>query len=122
MKKIVGVIISVLSFFIGDIDLMLKMLVCVMIVDYITGVFNAIYNKNLSSRIGFKGILKKLCILSVICLSNLAGKAVGIAELRCIAISFYMANEAISILENAGEMGIPFPDKLKDVLKQLGKK
>ena len=121
MRKITGVIISALSFLIGDLDIMLKMLVCVMIVDYITGVFSAIYNKNLSSKIGFNGILKKLSILSIICVSNLAGKAVGIEELRCIAISFYMANEAISILENAGEMGIPFPEKLKEVLKQLEK-
>lgn len=122
MKKITGVIISALSFFIGDLDLMLKILICVMIVDYITGVICAIYNKNLSSKTGFHGILKKLCILSVICLSNFAGQVVGVEELRHIAISFYMANEAISILENACRMGIAIPEKLKDVLKQLEKK
>ena len=122
MKKITGVIISVLSFFIGNLDLMLKILICVMIMDYITGVICAIYNKELSSKTGFNGILKKLCILSVICLSNFAGQVVGVEELRHIAISFYMANEAISILENACRMGIAIPEKLKDVLKQLEKK
>ena len=122
MKKITGLIISVASFFIGDLDLMLKILICVMIVDYITGVICAIYNKKLSSKTGFNGILKKLCILSVICLSNFAGQVVGVEELRHIAISFYMANESISILENACRMGIAIPEKLKDVLEQLEKK
>ncbi len=122
MKRMTGIIISLVSFFMGDLDVMLKILICVMIVDYITGVLSAVYNKKLSSKAGFNGILKKLCILSVICLSNFAGQVVGVEELRHIAISFYMANEAISILENACEMGIAFPEKLKEVLKQLENK
>ena len=101
---------------------MLKIMLCVMVVDYLTGVMSAIYNKKLSSKTGFNGILKKMCILSMICLSNLAGQVVGVDELRYIAISFYMANEAVSILENACSMGIAVPEKLKEVLKQLEKK
>lgn len=119
MKKLTGIVVSLISFVIGDFDLILKILLCVMICDYITGIMSAIYNKKLSSRIGFNGILKKLCILSIICLSNLAGQVVGIEEVRYIAISFYMGNEAISILENAGKMGVPFPKKLLEILQQL---
>lgn len=121
MKRIAGVIISLISFTIGDFDLMLKILLCVMITDYITGIMSAVYNKKLSSKAGFNGILKKLCILSVICLSNMAGRFVGAEEIRFIAISFYIGNEAISILENAGKMGVPFPQKLLDILEQLEK-
>ena len=117
-----GIVVSLIAFAIGDFDLMLKILLCVVACDYITGIMSAIYNKKLSSRIGFNGILKKLCILSIICLSNLAGEAVGIGEIRFIAISFYIGNEAISILENAGEMGVPFPQKLLEILQQLENK
>lgn len=119
MRKLTGIVVSLISFVIGDFDLMLKILLCVMICDYITGIMSAIYNKKLSSKTGFNGILKKLCILSVICLSNLAGQAVGFDEIRFIAISFYIGNEAVSILENAGKMGVPFPKKLLEILQQL---
>ncbi|MBO5099175.1 MAG: phage holin family protein [Clostridia bacterium] len=122
MRKLMGIVVSLIAFAIGDFDLMLKILLCVVACDYITGIMSAIYNKKLSSRIGFNGILKKLCILSIICLSNLAGEAVGIGEIRFIAISFYIGNEAISILENAGEMGVPFPQKLLEILQQLENK
>lgn len=119
MKKITGIVVSIISFAIGDFDLMLKILLCVMVCDYVTGIMSAVYNKELSSKTGFNGILKKLCIISVICLSNLAGQAVGIDEIRIIALSFYIGNEAISILENAGKMGVPFPKKLLEILEQL---
>lgn len=122
MKRLMGIIISVVSFLVGDIDLLLKVLICIMITDYITGIWSAIYNNRLSSKTGFKGILKKLCILSIICLSNLAGTVVGVAELRTVAISFYISNEAVSILENAAELGVPLPKKLKEMLKQLNDK
>ncbi len=119
MKKLTGIVVSLISFAIGDFDLMLKILLCVMVCDYVTGIMSAVYNKELSSKTGFNGILKKLCIISVICLSNLAGQAVGIDEIRIIALSFYIGNEAISILENAGKMGVPFPKKLLEILEQL---
>ena len=122
MRKITGVVISFVSFLIGRFDLMLKVLLTVMVIDYLTGVACGIVNKNLSSKAGFYGIIKKLSILSVICLSHLAGEVVGVSELRTIAISFYIGNEAISILENSAKMGIPFPEKIKSVLKQLEKK
>ena len=119
MKKLTGIVVSIISFAIGDFDLMLKILLCVMVCDYVTGIMSAVYNKELSSKTGFNGILKKLCILSIICLSNLAGQVAGIDEIRIIALSFYIGNEAISILGNAGKMGVPFPQKLLEILKQL---
>ena len=121
MKKLAGLVTSLISFTIGDFDVILKILLCVMVTDYITGIMGAVYSKKLSSRAGFNGILKKLCILSVICLSNMAGQFVGADEIRVIAISFYIGNEAISILENAGKMGVPFPKKLLEILEQLEK-
>ena len=80
MRKLTGIAITIFSFIIGNFDLMLKILLCVMIIDYMTGIMGAVYSKKLSSKTGFNGILKKLSILSIICLSNLAGQVVGLEE------------------------------------------
>ena len=78
----------------------------------------AINEKNLSSEIGFRGILKKVGILCVVA-AQLIGGAAGLPDIRSFVIGFYIANEAISITENAGHLGVPLPKKLMDVLKQL---
>ena len=94
-----------------------------MALDYITGVISAIYNKELSSEIGFKGILKKvlmICILGLaVRIDNLTG---GSGAIRTLVIYYYIANEGISILENLVECDVPFPDKIIEVLKQISGK
>ena len=104
---------------IGAWDTALKVLVAMMILDYATGVIKGICNKKLSSNIGFKGILKKIVILIVVCTANViqvfAGDAMPIREM---VIVFYIANEGISLLENAAEF-IPLPESLKEILLQL---
>ena len=94
-------------------------LTTLMITDYITGVFAAICNESLCSRTGFIGIIKKLCIFAVIAVATVLGHITEIDEVRDIAVSFYIANEGISILENLGKIGVPLPEKLKKVLLQL---
>ena len=87
--------------------------------DYLTGLMVAVYTKTVSSEIGYKGLLKKVGILIIIAVAHLVGQAVGIAEIRSFVIGFYIANEAISITENVGNMGVPLPEKLMNVLGQL---
>jgi toxin secretion/phage lysis holin len=97
----------------------LKALVALVILDYITGVLKAIYTKTLSSAIGFKGLIRKVVIFVVIATAVIIQMVVGDAiPLREVTIIFFLCNEGISLLENASEF-VPIPDKLKDTLIQL---
>ncbi len=103
----------------GGGDMLLKTIIVMVILDYLTGIIKAIYNKELSSEIGFKGILKKIMIFIVIATAWTVQKLLGEAiALREIVIMFFIVNEALSLLENAAVL-IPVPDKLKETLLQL---
>lgn len=110
---------TALGYFFGGFDVMLITLIVFMIIDYVSGVINAVVKKKLDSSIGAKGIAKKIYILLLVGAINLLGNAMGIEGLRYIVISFYLANEGISIIENASKIGVPVPQKIKDVLEQL---
>lgn len=114
-----GVIGGFLAYWLGGWDVLLKTIVFLAVLDYITGCIKAIYNKQLSSEIGFKGLLKKIVMFIVIAVSYaIQGLMGGKVPLREVVIMFYIANEALSLLENAAEF-TPVPDKLKEVLLQL---
>ena len=109
------------GFFIGGCDGLIITLLIFVIIDYITGVLCAIYDKKLSSKIGFKGITRKILVFVLVGLANMLDVNVlktG-AVLRTATIFFYLSNEGISILENAGHLGVKYPNKIKDVLEQL---
>ena len=112
---------AALGIFIGGNDGLLYTLIVFVVVDYITGVLCAIIEKNLASSIGFRGIFQKVILFLLVGIANvLDTKILGTgAMLRSAVIFFYVANEGISILENAGRMGLPVPEKLKAVFKQL---
>ncbi|MFQ7551160.1 MAG: holin family protein [Blautia marasmi] len=114
-----GVIGGFLAYWLGGWDVLLKTIVFLAVLDYITGCIKTIYNKLLSSEIGFKGLLKKIVMFIVIAVSYaIQGLMGGKVPLREVVIMFYIANEALSLLENAAEF-TPVPDKLKEVLLQL---
>lgn len=107
-------------YLLGGIDIALKSLLLVMILDYITGVISAIYNKKLNSKVGLKGILKKVFYLLIVALSVILDNIMGdTGAIRTLVIYFFVANDGISILENASEMNIPLPKKLIETLEQL---
>lgn len=108
----------------GGVDGFLYALIILMICDYATGVFVAVANKQVSSEIGFKGILKKISIFIIVALAyTIDNKVIGSGGVvRTMTIWFYIANEGISILENCGNLGLPIPKKLKDVLAQIKEK
>lgn len=110
---------TMLGYFFGGFDVMMITLLVFMVIDYISGLINAIIKKKVSSNIGFKGIAKKVLILLLVGSVNLLGIATGIEGLRYIIISFYLANEGISIIENASKLGVPIPQKIKEILEQL---
>ena len=113
---IIGAFLSVLF---GGLDNLIITLCAFMVIDYITGVLSAIYNKKLSSQIGYKGIIKKVTMLIVVAVSVLLQNKIGIPAIRDIVILFFVSNEGISILENVSSTGLKLPPKLKEVLKQL---
>lgn len=124
MKEILSNIFSIITtyfvYLIGGIDIAIQCLFIVMIIDYISGVISAIYNKKLNSKIGFKGILKKAVYILVIILAVILDTLLGQdGILRTIVIYFFVANDGISIIENIAEIGIPLPKKLIDTLEQL---
>ena len=119
ISVVVGIIGGFFSYWLGGWDILLKTIVFLAVVDYITGLIKAVYLKELSSEIGFKGLLKKIVMFIVIATGYIIqGLIGGTIPLREVVIMFYIANEALSLLENAA-MFIPIPDKLRDVLLQL---
>lgn len=113
-----------LGYFLGGMDGMLIALIVFMTLDYITGLMCAISDKKLSSSVGFRGICKKVLILMLVGLANIVDiHVVGTGSaLRGAVICFYLSNEGLSLLENAAHIGLPVPDRLKDVLAQLHKR
>lgn len=104
----------------GGWDALMRVLVICMAVDYATGVINAIRTRELSSKVGFTGILRKLTIFGVVILAAQIDTALNMeAVCRTAAIAFYTANEGVSVLENAACIGLPIPQKLVDALGQL---
>ena len=110
-----------LGYFLGGLDGLLIALIVFMALDYITGLMCAVIDKKLSSAVGFKGICKKVLILMLVGVANVVDiHIVGTGSaLRSAVICFYLSNEGLSLLENAAHIGLPIPDKMKDVLAQL---
>jgi len=110
-----------LGYFLGGCDGLLYALIVFVVVDYITGVMCAVSDKKLSSAVGFKGICRKVLIFLLVGIANVLDmQVIGTGSvLRTAVIFFYISNEGISLLENAGHLGLPIPEKIKVVLEQL---
>ena len=110
-----------LGYFIGGCDGLIYTLLAFVAADYITGVMCAVYDKELSSEVGFTGICRKVLIFLIVGLANfLDVNVVGSGcVLRTAVIFFYLSNEGVSLLENAAHLGLPVPDAMKEVLEQL---
>ena len=110
-----------LGYFLGGCDGLLIALVIFAVADYITGVMCAVADKKLSSEVGFKGICRKVIIFMLVGVAHVIDVnliATG-SVLRTAVIFFYLSNEGVSLLENAGHLGLPIPEKLKIALEQL---
>ena len=113
-----------LGYFLGGNDGLLIALLVLMVLDYISGIMCAIVEKNLDSRIGFKGICKKALILMIVGVANVVDvHVVGTGStFRGAVICFYLSNEALSLFENTTHLGLPVPEKLRSILSQLHNK
>ena len=123
IDSIAGAVGAVLGFMYGEVTGLFWALIAFMATDYITGVVVAAINKQLSSEVGFRGLAKKLMILVFVSLGHIADMYVlgGTPVAKSAVMLFYIANEGLSIIENAGNLGLPVPKKLKDIMVQLKK-
>lgn len=110
-----------LGYFLGGCDGLILALLLFVVTDYITGVMCAVTDKKLSSSIGFKGIFRKVLIFMLVGIANIIDfqflKQGSV--IRTAVIFFYLSNEGLSLTENAAHLGLPVPEKLKNVLEQL---
>lgn len=123
---LLGGLVGIFSQIFGGFDNLFIGLLVIMSVDYATGVISAFLGKSgktengyLSSKAGFKGILKKLTMLLFVCMAKYAGEMFDIKGLRDMIITFFAVNDCISILENGGRIGVKYPKKLKNILEDL---
>jgi toxin secretion/phage lysis holin len=121
-SSITAAVLTPVAIALGGWDPLLKVLVSFVVIDYLTGVINAICKKKLSSEVGFFGLLKKVVIFFLVFVAVQLDTATGSEVFRTLTILFYISNEGISILENTSALGVPYPQQLKDILEQLRKK
>ena len=110
-----------IGWFLGGWDGFLYALVAFVVIDYLTGLMCAALDKKLSSEVGFKGIMRKVLIFVMVGIGHIIDTRIlgDGSVLRTAVIFFYCSNEGLSVLENAAHIGLPVPNKLKEVLEQL---
>jgi toxin secretion/phage lysis holin len=112
-----------IGWFLGGVDGFMYALIAFVVIDYITGLMVAVLERRLSSEVGFRGIFKKVLIFVMVGIGNIVDVYLidSGSAIRTAVIFFYVSNEGISIIENSAKIGLPIPQKLKDILKQLDK-
>lgn len=118
-KYSVALVGGFLTSLLGGWDMALKVLVLFVVLDYVTGLVAAYCDQALNSKIGFKGIAKKIMLFVPVAVAYWLDMLLGQEILRSLAIFFYIANEGLSMVENLGRAGIPFPEQIQDALEQI---
>lgn len=126
MEKIIfaiSIIGTWFTFFIGEWQLLLTILVVFMVIDIATGIIKALIKRELNSKIGYKGFLKKATIMLVIIFANWLDMLTtsNVPVFKTLAIYFYIGMEGLSILENLHDIGVPIPKAISKYINQLVK-
>lgn len=124
IDSIAGAVGAVLGFMYGEVTGLFWALIAFMALDYITGVIVAVIEKRLSSEVGFRGLAKKFLILVFVAVGHIADTYIlgGTPAAMSAVMLFYIANEGISIIENAAALGLPVPKKLTSIMEQIKNK
>lgn len=113
-------IVSYIVFLMGGMDIALQCLLIAIVLDYISGLFRSFICRNLSSKEGFRGLLKKVLILIVVMLAVIIDHiTLDSGAIRTLVIYYFVANEGLSIVENMAQAGLPVPKVIKNSLKSL---
>ena len=120
-KAIIAAVGTAATYLWGGWDAVFAALVVLACMDYVTGWAAAWVHRRLSSDIGRRGIAKKVGMFVVVAVCNILDQLGDLGEpiLRTVAIWWYLANEALSIVENLGEVGVPIPGRLRQALAVL---
>ncbi len=119
---LLGELSTIIIWMFGGIDIALQCLLIAIIIDYISGLIKAFSTKTLDSKIGFKGILKKVGILCIVALAVVVDRITGNSgAIRTLVIYYFVANEGLSVLENLSIAGLPIPASIKKALQVLEK-
>lgn len=126
MKELFNTIIAFLGtsliYLLGGLDVAMACLLVAIVLDYISGLIKAYVTKSLSSKIGCKGIIKKVGVLVVVMLAVLIDRVTGeTGAIRTLVIYYFVANEGLSIVENLAQADVPIPKSIKKALKALKK-
>ena len=126
MKETICTILATLAtalvWLFGGIDVSMQCLLVAIAIDYVSGIIKAFTTKTLDSRIGFRGIVKKVGVLCIVCLAVLLDRITGESgAIRTLVIYYFVANEGLSIVENLSIVGLPIPQTIKKALKALKK-
>ena len=122
LKGLLGGVIGLSTYLFGGFDAVLAALLALIAIDFITGIIKSVILKNVSSLKMFEGGAKKIGILLIVAVANIVDNALDMGSiLRAVTISYFIANEGISILENWSMLGLPIPQRLKDILAQVRK-
>ena len=122
VQSIAAAIGGVLAFIFGELTPAFEVLISLMVIDFCTGLLHAFIECKLNSRTCARGIMKKIFILALVAVAHLIDVATGKAVVMGVVEFFYIANESMSIIENAGRAGLPVPEKFTEVLEQLNGK
>ena len=122
VQSVAAVVGGVLSFVFGELTPAFAVLISLMVIDFFTGLLHAVIERRLNSKTCARGIVKKIFILALVAVAHLIDISLGKAVCMGVVEFFYIANESMSIIENAGRAGLPVPKKLTDVLEQLNGK
>lgn len=121
-SSIIAVVCTTLVYLLGGLDVALSCLLIAIVLDYVSGLIKAFVTKNLSSKIGVKGIIKKVSVLLIVMLAVLVDRVTGeTGAIRTLVIYYFVANEGLSIIENLGQAGVPIPQSIKKALKVMKK-
>jgi len=121
--SILGMLLTYVVYLLGGIDIAMQCLLIAIVLDYISGMIKAFNLKQLSSKVGFKGIMKKVGVLLIVMLGVLVDRVTGdTGAIRTLVIYYFVANEGLSIIENLSLAGVPIPKGLKKALKALKEK
>lgn len=123
IKMIIGFTGASVSYLWGEWTALLGALLLFVVVDYVSGIAAGVVEGSLSSKVGYKGIAKKVLIFAMVAIGHTVDQILGGGHLfRDAIIFFYLANELISILENAGRVGVPIPPIIQRAVQLLREK
>ncbi|WNB90800.1 phage holin family protein [Bacillus sp. NEB1478] len=113
---------AISSYLFGTSSLLFKTLVLFVVLDYLTGMASSAYEGKLNSKIGFKGILKKVMIFAIVAIAHSLDQLTGGNIIKTATIFFYLSNELLSMIENAGRLNVPIPPFIKNAVSLLRQK